>query len=252
MGKLTRRATSRQSQLLWFALVLTTSITAWAVWRLYSRFGQKLLSNKSDKQSSSTRLLSKMLSSFRIVVETEVAPIVARKLQPALLGLLLESDLIPYLVIDLSSSSTSISSRLPEELASGSINIPVYMLAQLLSNQDKWAQRFPTLPSPERHDILVLVGTEEQMEKGADIAIKLGFSKVATLDGSVDRYRFFFQHSHNLKTFNPRLLNHVKSLLKDIWNDEDGDEDENQQNEENATFEDQQEQAARICYEYAT
>eukprot|EP01023_Acetabularia_acetabulum_P018187 TRINITY_DN19187_c0_g1_i1.p2 TRINITY_DN19187_c0_g1~~TRINITY_DN19187_c0_g1_i1.p2 ORF type:complete len:221 (-),score=33.00 TRINITY_DN19187_c0_g1_i1:360-1022(-) len=109
------------------------------------------------------------------------------KLSPMISGLLVQSELMPYIVIDLRSGLEIKCQDLPVDMQKNSVSIPASSsLWQALESKESWTEFFPSNSYPTLKHIILFVSTSEiQLKYAAAIAAGLGFQRVAVLEDEV-------------------------------------------------------------------
>eukprot|EP01026_Neomeris_dumetosa_P048711 TRINITY_DN4224_c0_g1_i4.p10 TRINITY_DN4224_c0_g1~~TRINITY_DN4224_c0_g1_i4.p10 ORF type:complete len:177 (-),score=15.15 TRINITY_DN4224_c0_g1_i4:4099-4629(-) len=134
---------------------------------------------------------------------------------------------MPYLVIDVRPASDSAMYQLPLAMRKQSVNLPISSLPNALGSSKVWQDLFPFVPYPFNHDILLFVGTTENLMKyGATIASNLGYQRVAMLEGSIQQYVDQIQGSHGIKKLNRDVLSVLTDILQKTWPDCNESEDD--------------------------
>lgn len=107
-------------------------------------------------------------------------------LSPASLRMLIETGAQPHIIFDIRPPDNA--EPLPSELR-GALHLPFDGITQALSSPSTWMELFQGMPFPERHFLLVFVGsTPEQQITAAAAAASLGFQWTLTLAGALSTF----------------------------------------------------------------
>ncbi|KAK9829026.1 hypothetical protein WJX72_003487 [[Myrmecia] bisecta] len=147
------------------ALALT--LLAWAVRFFRAAAQSKHAAHSSD--SNSSKPLGRYFAS----------------LSPAALRMLVETDPVPHLVLDVRSEEEVQQSPLPEELQSA-VHLPEAELGSALAS---WPERLSTKPAPTKDVLLVFVADKaEAMQAAAASAAAKRFEHILVLEGGLTAF----------------------------------------------------------------
>eukprot|EP01025_Chloroclados_australasicus_P055800 TRINITY_DN684_c1_g1_i4.p1 TRINITY_DN684_c1_g1~~TRINITY_DN684_c1_g1_i4.p1 ORF type:complete len:281 (-),score=44.40 TRINITY_DN684_c1_g1_i4:634-1476(-) len=202
----------------WITFSVTTTLVVWGIWQ-----GLQVLASYHDERKKQQQKLPGQ--NKQLVISDDV---VVPKFSPMVVNLLLETDVMPYLVIDVRQAADSAMNRLPLNMRKHSVNLPIASLAPALSSRKVWQEMFPFVPYPMHQDILLFVGiTENLMKYGAALASGLGFQRVAILEGSIQQYVASTESHQGIKKLNRDVLSVLTDILIKTWPDlHESEEDE--------------------------
>lgn len=139
-------------------------------------------------------------------------------LSPAALRMLVETDPIPHLLIDVRTAEAIKDSPLPRELNLTALQIALDEIeAVLAGGSSSWPARLREKAAPPSRDyLLVFVGEgEEQPRAAAAAASSKGFNRTAILEGGLEAFSSSVLSQANLEYINRDAVAYLLGLLEE-------------------------------------
>eukprot|EP01026_Neomeris_dumetosa_P072629 TRINITY_DN7400_c0_g2_i6.p1 TRINITY_DN7400_c0_g2~~TRINITY_DN7400_c0_g2_i6.p1 ORF type:complete len:264 (-),score=9.83 TRINITY_DN7400_c0_g2_i6:565-1356(-) len=196
------------SMLSFCSLATLSVVTSLMVWNMWERSVGNVVEARDSKQT----WLMDCYYSFL------VPEIFIPRFSPMITGLLVQTGLMPYVVIDLRSSSDTVLNPLPDELRQNSVHLSISQLSRALSSRQHWKSMLPFVEYPDFSDILLLIAESEQQKKyAAAVAAGLSYQRIALLDDNFKDHSKALNTASKIGKLNKNLVSNFRDVLQCTW-----------------------------------
>eukprot|EP01025_Chloroclados_australasicus_P047927 TRINITY_DN5410_c0_g3_i1.p2 TRINITY_DN5410_c0_g3~~TRINITY_DN5410_c0_g3_i1.p2 ORF type:complete len:263 (-),score=19.17 TRINITY_DN5410_c0_g3_i1:1047-1835(-) len=213
-SRINRRHKRWASTIYWVATFgMVTTFVVWNIWSNVSTERFDVHDTKRKYSKEQLQQIQQQQSQSFLIPDLHVP-----KLSPMITGLLVECNLIPYVVIDLRNKQEAALQELPQSMQTNSIQINVSNLGTVLESSQSWKQEFSHVKYPSHYDVLLFIGSSQlQLKYATALATGLGYQRVAILEEEISKHCKSIQAANKLRILDRNLSQSFSQILKRIW-----------------------------------